>query len=287
MISNVHDLTMFDHSTHQSYSGEKIDLVHSIYRTVGDIKMFRHMGIRDLISVLILPFTPTSAESFNDFFSWYCDIEIKRWKKHFVRIHPVLGMPPARKLKSKIIDSGLGFLEDYIKSKKVIGIGEIGMGFGTKDEYMQMKRQLALASKYDLPVIVQAPTINKVALTSIILKEISKAKVSRAIINHCDMEIVELVLRTPNTNIKAGITVGQQAISPEEAFNIFKTYSRADRIVLNSSLGYKDSSLFGLTNTIELFEEENIDEEFLQRMYYGNYLDVFPSLSTRIKLMLG
>ncbi|RLI65549.1 MAG: hypothetical protein DRO88_04305, partial [Promethearchaeia archaeon] len=123
------------------------------------------------------------------------------------------------------------------------------------------------------------------ALTSIILKELAKAKVTSAIINHCDLEIVELVLRTHEPNIKVGITVGQQATSPEEALNIFKSYSRSDRIVLNSSLGYKDSSLFGLANTIELFEEENIDEEFLERMYYSNYLEVFPSLSTRIKLM--
>lgn len=248
--------------------------------------MFRHMGFRDLISVLIFPFTPTSASTCHDFFTWICEHDVQRWLTHSVRIHPVIGLPPARNLKAKIIDEALVYLEDFIKLKKIIGIGEIGMGFGTKDEYMQMKQQLALASKYDLPVIIQAPTINKVALTSIILKEIKKSNVNRAIINHCDMEILELILRNHNPNIKAGITVGQQAISPDEAFNIFKSYSRADRIVLNSSLGYKDSSLFGLTNTIELFEGENIDLEFMQKMYFTNYLDVFPSLSTRIKASL-
>ncbi|WP_457557112.1 TatD family hydrolase [Candidatus Harpocratesius sp.] len=276
---------MLTKSSHLIYAGQRIDIIHSIYRTVGDLKMFRHMGFRDLITTLILPFTPTSANSIKDCFTWMCDFDVKRYAQYSLRLHPVIGIPPFRNLNSKIIDSAVNYIEDFIKTKKIIGVGEIGMGFGTKDEYLLMKRQLALASKFDLPVVVQAPTVNKVALTSIILKELIKSKVTRAIINHADLEIVELVLRTHEPNIKVGITVGQQATSPEEALNIFKSYSRSDRIVLNSSLGYKDSSVFGLANTIELFEEENIDEEFLERMYYSNYLEVFPSLSTRIKLM--
>ncbi len=276
---------MLTKSSHLIYAGQRIDIIHSIYRTVGDLKMFRHIGFRDLITTLIFPFTPTSPESINDFFTWMCDVDVKRYAKYSLRLHPIIGIPPFRNISSKVVESAVNYIEDYIKTKKIIGIGEIGMGFGTKEEYLQMKRQLALASKYDMPVVVEAPSVNKVALTSIILKELAKAKVTSAIINHCDLEIVELVLRTHEPNIKVGITVGQQATSPEEALNIFKSYSRSDRIVLNSSLGYKDSSLFGLANTIELFEEENIDEEFLERMYYSNYLEVFPSLSTRIKLM--
>jgi predicted metal-dependent TIM-barrel fold hydrolase len=197
-------------------------------------------------------------------------------------MYPVIGIPPSGKMDPKILDETLVYLEEYVKGHKIFGVGEIGMGRGTKEEYTVMKRQLKLAGKYDMPVIIQAPTREKVAFTSIILKEMKKSNVNRAIFTDCDKEILQLVIRANNKNIKAAITVGKTAIAPIDALKIYKNYSYDDRICLMSGLGLRETSLFGLIQTIELFAE-SIDDEIIHKLCYSNYLDVFPSISVELR----
>ena len=246
--------------------------------------MFRHIGLRDLISSMIIPIRPTSAETYNDFFTWYIN-DIARCARSNINVHVVCGIPPAGAIAPKILDRALMYLETLVKTKKIIGLGEIGMGNGSKEEFFTFKRQLVLAAKYDLPVIIAAPKHEKVAHTSIILKELKKAKIHRAIIDHCDAETVQLVIRSHDINIKAAITVGPQAVSPADALKIYQSFSYDDRLCLDSGLGYKESSLFGLSKTIELFEE-HVKEGVLHKMCYENFLDVFPVISPKIRISL-
>lgn len=68
----------------------------------------------------------------------------------------------------------LSLLEEQIKNKKVVGIGEIGLDYhyGKDDRDMQMdlfRRQMELASKYKLPVVIHSR--DAVEDTICILKE--------------------------------------------------------------------------------------------------------------------
>ncbi len=273
---------MFRKSTSQGFGvGHRLDIIHSIYRTIGDLKMLRHIGLRDVISSLVLPLTPSNAATYYDFFRWYLQ-DIQRCAEFNMNLHVVIGIPPAENINPKVLDEAMLFLEKFCREKKIIGIGEIGMGNGSKEEYTTMKRQLALADKYNLPVIIKAPQKDKVAMTSIILKELKKLKIDRAIIDNCDEENLQLISRSHNLNIKAGITVGQHNVSPEQALSAYKHYSYTDQIVFDSGLGLESKSLFGVTNTFELFEEE-INEVALKKMFYTNYIDVFPTITSTIR----
>ncbi len=260
---------------------QHIDIIHSIYRSRGDLKMLRHIGLKDIISVMKLPMIPTGAATIRDFFAWYIQ-DIDRCAQYNITMYPVLGIPSVGKMDPKMIDESLVYLEEIIRDNKIIGIGEIGMGNGSKEEYRIMRAQLKLAGKYNLPVIIQAPKHEKVALISIILKELQKANINRAIFAGCDEETLQLVIRSNNSNIKAAITVGKQAIDPEQAIAIYRAYSYDDRILLNSGLGLKETSLFGLIKTIEEFEER-FDDLLIRKLTYLNYLDVFPSISKNIR----
>ncbi|MHA1585286.1 MAG: TatD family hydrolase, partial [Promethearchaeota archaeon] len=273
---------MFNQGSKTTKGGHyRIDLMHTIYRTIGDLKMFRHIGLRDIISSVIVPFKLSGAKSYHDFFEWFLK-DVERCKRFNINAHPVVGIPPALNIPPKTVDETLMYVEQYIREKKIIGIGELGIGTATKEEYQIMKRQFELAAKYDIPVIVSAPKYDKIANTSIILKELKRSKIERAIIDHCDEETLQLVLRSHNENIKAALTVGHQALSAKEALEIYYNYSYDTRICLDSGLGLKESSLFGLINTIELFEE-SVHETILQRLCYLNYLDVFPTISPHIR----
>lgn len=260
---------------------QHIDIIQSIYRTRGDLKMLRHIGFRDIISTMKLPIIPTGASTIGDFFSWVIS-DIDRCAKYNITMYPVLGIPPIVNFDPKMADKSLFYLEELIRDNKIIGIGEIGMGYGSKEEYQLMKRQLKLAGKYNLPVIIEAPRQEKVAYVSIILKELQKHNVSRVIFDGCDIETLQLVLRAHNKNIKAALTVGKQAIKPPDAVRIYRNYSYDDRIILNSGLGMNETSLFGLIQTIEEFEI-HFNDLLIRKLTYLNYLDVFPSISQDIR----
>ncbi len=268
-------------------SGHKIDMVYSIYRSPHDLKKIRYMGVRDLICPTILPVEPTSAQTYYDFYTWICDKEVDRCKIWDLRLHPVLGIPPSPSLDDRnILDTALAHLEEFLRKKKVIGIGEIGLGGGTKMEFRAFKRQLSLARKYQMPVIIQAPKNDKVAQVSLILKELKKAKISRAIINRADEEVIKLVLRDPRENIKIGLSTGtgETVYKPEKVLDIYRKFSYPQRIILNSGLGINELSVYGLHETILLFEKENIRDDIIQGLCYENYLEIFPEISRELKL---
>ena len=268
-------------------SGHKLDMIHSIYRSPQELQKLRYMGVRDLICTTILPITPTSAQTYHDFFNWIAEKEVERCKNLNLRLHPVLGIPPSPALQDrKIVDSALVHLEEFIRTKKVFGIGEIGIGSGTKMEFMAFKSQLALARKFNLPVIVQSPESDKVAQVSLILKELKKSKVERAIFDHADQDVLKLVLRDPSSNIKLGLSVGRgsDVFSPRQALKIYKAFSHPQRLILNSGLGLNEMSVYGLHETILLFEQQNIRDDIIQGLIYENYLDIFPEISRDLQI---
>ncbi len=267
--------------------GSKIDMLNSIYRSPEDLKKIRFMGVRDLIHTTLLPIEPTSAQTYHDFFNWICGREKNRCAKLDIRLHAVLGLPPSSALQDRnILDTALVHLEDFIRSKKVIGIGEIGIGSGSKMEFRAFKSQLALARKYHLPAIIESPKSDKIAQCSLILKELNKAKVERAIFNHADLDIIKIVLREPSQSIKVGLSVGKGSTvyKPKEALGIYKNFSYPQRIILNSGLAMDELSVYGLHETIVLFENENIRDDTIQAMCYGNYIDIFPEISQSLGL---
>ncbi len=92
-----------------------------------------------------------------------CDDETNKEVLELVEKYPnvygVLGIHPEET--DKITDSSFKFIEDNLSNKKIVGIGEIGLDYywrsDNKEEQKEVfERQLKLAEKYNLPVIVHS-----------------------------------------------------------------------------------------------------------------------------------
>lgn len=92
-----------------------------------------------------------------------CDDETNKEVIELVNKYPnvygVLGIHPEEI--DKITDSSFKYIEDNLSNKKIVGIGEIGLDYywrsDNKEEQKEVfKRQLELAEKYKLPVIVHS-----------------------------------------------------------------------------------------------------------------------------------
>ena len=92
-----------------------------------------------------------------------CDDETNKEVIELVNKYPnvygVLGIHPEEI--DKITDSSFKYIEDNLSNKKIVGIGEIGLDYywrsdNREEQKKVFERQLKLAEKYKLPVIVHS-----------------------------------------------------------------------------------------------------------------------------------
>lgn len=85
--------------------------------------------------------------------------EVLRWIKIIPNMYGALGIHPENVLNYQ--EEDLNWLEKELKSPKIIAIGEIGLDYHYTKENKEkqkelLKRQLDLATKYNLPVIIHS-----------------------------------------------------------------------------------------------------------------------------------
>lgn len=96
-------------------------------------------------------------------------------------------------------------IEQFLKTEKVIGIGEIGLDFhydisSKEDQYTVFIEQLALAEKYSLPVVIHARDAEEEALA-----EVNKFNLEKVFF-HCFSGSVATAKKIISKNYKIGIT---------------------------------------------------------------------------------
>ncbi|MHA1340354.1 MAG: TatD family hydrolase [Promethearchaeota archaeon] len=256
---------------------EKVDTqMHTISRSFQELQMLRHCGVLDIISTIYIPIKLTQAGTFYDLIQWLINYEIKRGKMAGVNIHPAVGIHPMMvPSDSKVLEQSIKHIEDAIKTKKVVAIGETGLEKGTQEEFVSFKRHLEIARQHHLPIIIHTPESNKIELTKIIMREIKKHKIEEAVVDHCDMTNVKVVLQDARRDIKIGLSIGKRNLSIAEAIKIYKTYSYENRYVLNSNAGSGDSDYLSMVKAVEAFEEVGLNFKVVQKLASQNALSIF------------
>lgn len=265
----------------------KIDTqMHTIARSFGELQLLKHCGVNDIISTIYLPIKAQEAGTWKDLFNWLLKHETERGRKAGINIHPALGIHPMMVPKDpKILEASLKHLEDALKSKKAIAIGETGLEKGTKEEFMAFKRQLEIANSHNLPVIIHTPSEQKAEITKIIMREIKKNRIDRAVIDHCSKENAAIVLQDARRDIKLGISIQEKYLSIKEAILLYKNYSYENRFVLNSNAGNGPGDILLMVKAIEKFEEAGINHKIIQKLCFDNALDVFRGILSESSLL--
>jgi predicted metal-dependent TIM-barrel fold hydrolase len=265
----------------------KIDTqMHTISRSFSELQLLRHCGINDIVSTIFLPIKSQESGTWRDLFSWLLKHETERGRKAGLNIHPALGIHPMMVPEdSKILESSLKHLENAIKSKKTIAVGETGLEKGTKEEFLAFKRQLEIAGRNNLPVIIHTPTEQKAELTKIIMRELKKSSVDRAVIDHCTKENAAIVLQDARRDIKIGLSIHEKYLTPNQALLLYKNYSYENRFVLNSNAGNGPGDILLMIKAIESFEEAGINPKIIQKLCYDNALDVFRGILSETSLI--
>lgn len=257
----------------------KVDIMHTVSRSYQDLQTLKHCGVNDIVSTLYLPIQVKEPGTARDLYDWLLDAEVKRGQQAGVNIHPAIGIHPMMvPTDTKVLDGALHYLELALKTKKAMAIGETGLHNGTPEEFISFKRHLELAGQYNLPAIIHTPREQKAELTKVIMKEIRKHKIERALIDHATQENIAIILQDPRINIKIGVSVQERNLSMKEAMALYKNYSYENRFVLNSNSGSGPGDILSVVKSIEEFEQAGFKSRILKKLCYDNALDIFGGI---------
>ncbi|TFG20277.1 MAG: hypothetical protein EU530_03635 [Promethearchaeota archaeon] len=257
----------------------KVDIMHTVSRSFQDLQTLKHCGVIDIISTMYLPIQVKQPGTARDLFDWLLDAEIKRGAMAGVNIHPALGIHPMMvPSDTKVLDGALQYLESALKTKKAIAVGETGLHHGTPEEFISFKRHLELAHQYNLPAIIHTPREQKAELTKVIMKELRKHKVERALIDHATKENIAIILQDPRRNVKIGVSISKSNLSKKDAILLYKNYSYENRYILNSNAGSGPGDMLSVIKSIEEFEKAGFRSRILQKLCYDNALDIFGGI---------
>ncbi len=251
--------------------------MHTVSRSFQDLQTLKHCGVNDIVSTLYLPIQVKGTA--RDLYDWLLNAEVKRGLAAGVNIHPAIGIHPMMvPADAKILDGALHYLEVALKTKKAMAVGETGLHHGTPEEFISFKRHLELARQYNLPVIIHTPREQKAELTKVIMKEIRKHKIERALIDHITKENISIVLQDPRRNIKLGVSIQASNLSIKDAILLYKNYSYENRYVLNSNAGSGPGDILSVIKSIEEFEKAGFKSRILKKLSYDNALDIFGGI---------
>jgi len=211
----------------------------------------------------------TSAQTLIDYWEYLISFESKRASEFGINHYCAISVNPKEANNITLANEALGVIQNYLRRKKVVALGEIGFDEITKREEEVFRKQLLLAEELKIPVIIHTPHLNKLEGTKRTFKMIHDCGVteSRIIVDHNTEETIELSL---SHKVMSGITVYPYTkLSAVRAVNILKKYG-TDRILINSSADWGRSDPLSVPKTALQMEKDGFNRNEIEKLLFHN-----------------
>jgi len=185
----------------------------------------------------------------------------------------VLLSVPFYGLNAEGYDECLKAIPQYLKEKRVIGIGEIGLDNGNEHEVRLFKAQLDIAKQHNLPVIVHTPTPGEpqvVDMTTKIIEIIKEEKfpINRAVIDHTGKNTVALRLKS---GAVTGLSICYDKLTAEDAADIvISNPDKREMILLGSELGYGGAGHLSLVKVAWAMRMDGLTHDEIEKVTWEN-----------------
>jgi len=230
------------------------------------------LSLDGVITLAHDPLKPYSMDVLRAHFDRLIEGEVERGWKNRLKVFLCLGIHP------RMIppDVNYSILKEYLKKEYVVGVGEIGLERGSKEEIEVFEKQLLIAQELNLPAVVHTPRRNKEEITKSILEIINslglkKEMERKIVIDHCNRETVPMIY---DTEMYMGLTVQPGKLAPGEALDIVKEYG-GDRFLLNSDSSSAPSDVLAVPRTVLKMRIEGVGEDIVKRVSYINAKELF------------
>jgi predicted metal-dependent TIM-barrel fold hydrolase len=248
--------------------------IHTVVRTIDD---YRHMAQAGIVACVEPSFWSgidrRAVASFEDYWEQTVSHESARAEQHGIRHFAMVGVNP-KEARSPVAMAAVDALEPFLERPQVIGIGEIGFDLITDAEEEVFRRQLRLAVKRQLPVIVHLPHQDKMRglQRTIAVLEEEGADPARIIIDHNTEETVTTALAT---GCWVGLTVYYVSkLSAERAIAML-TRNGCTRMIINGSADWGWSDPLAVPKVATMMAQSGrFTEREIAQVVYDNPVDV-------------
>ena len=219
--------------------------IHADARSSEDFEKMYLAGIDSAITCSYYPYKIPDEIVLLNHMNRILEFDTKRASEYGLELKVALGIHPTNtQIKPEQIFKNL---TNWIETKQIIAIGEIGLENLTTNEIKIFEKQLDLADETKTKVIIHTPRKNKKEVLQNILNSISgHIDEKLVVIDHVNKKVIEDVI---DTDCMLGLTVQPQKMDKKEAISILNKYG-FDRFLLNSDISNKASDPLSVPKTI-------------------------------------
>mgnify|MGYP002381260812 FL=1 len=229
-------------------------------------------------------FDRSSPDGFYDYFCQLTDYEPKRAAKFGLPHFCWLCINPKESEDVKLAQDVIELIPQFLNRPTVLGIGEIGLNKNSRNELKVLEMHVDLAARHDRLILVHTPHLeDKLKGTRLILdvlKQDSRIRPERCIIDHVEEHTVQLVL---DSGFWAGMTLYPESkCTAARAVDIVERYG-AQNIWMNSACDWGISVPLAVPYAALEMRRRGHSAEAIDRLIYQNPIR-FLSQTPQFKL---
>lgn len=253
--------------------------IHMYSRTTDDYTAMYERGIRAVVEPSFwLGANRRYAGTFWDYFQLILDFETQRAKRYGIDHYACVSVNPKEAEDVKLADEVLDGIGPYLDHPRCLAIGEIGYNRITPNEERVFQRQLELAKRKNMLILIHTPhdtpEVSKrkgVERTLAVLKELNYDP-GRIIVDHNTEDTMDLTRKAP---VWAGLTVYPYSkLNPQRVVDILQKWG-LERTWVNSSADWGVSDPLSLPKTADFMRERGFRAEQIRQLLFDNPLAFF------------
>ena len=249
--------------------------IHMTSRTTDDYQAMASAGIVGLVEPAFWLGQPrTHVGSFEDYFLGLIGWERFRASQFGVHHFCTLALNPKEANDPGVADGVLELLPQYLVKDGVVAVGEVGFDDMTAAEEKYFAKQVELARRFDLPVLVHTPHRDKKRGTERTIALIRELKFpeERTLIDHNNEETLPLVL---DTGCYAGHSIYPNTKMDETRMVALIKKFGVQRMIINSAADWGVSDPLKVPKTAALMAHEGISTADIETVVWHNPLAFF------------
>lgn len=261
--------------------------IHMVSRTTDDYQNMADAGITGVIEPAFWQGQArTSLGSFIDYFDTLVGWE--RFRASMFGIHHfcTIGLNPKEANNMALANEVLDILPRYLVKEGVVGVGEIGYDDITPEEEHFFARQLDLAKRFNLPVLVHTPHRDKIGGTRRTLSVIREVGVPEhlVLIDHLNELTLPLVMES---DCWRGHSIYPNTKMSEQRMVALLQHYGTEKMVVNSAADWGVSDPLKVPKTGEAMRQAGFSEAQVEQVLFDNPVDFFAQSGQLDKAEVG
>jgi hypothetical protein len=255
--------------------------IHLDSRPREELTLMAAAGITAVVTMTYYPHLnlPISAQTVLDYIERAMQFEVWRGKQELIDVYLGVAVNPVNIPPDS--DRVLEALPRYLRSEKVVAIGEVGLEPGSQTcpdlarQRQVLRAQLKMAIESEKPIVFHTPHTEKLKWVEEYLELIlvDKIEPSKVIIDHADGTVVK---RITEAGCYAGITVQPwRGLTPQEAAKILKG-SNLNKVLVDSDCNITMASdLLSVPKTALEMRKAGFSEDDVRKVILDNPARLF------------